>query len=135
MGGRLGAHPSGAGHALAWFGHGLLALHGAAPASPHPRPWASSFDRAEARTARPEPAWAVVSDWLADHVWSLTWLWQGPFDRARSAAGALSLVAGAVASRLAEQGVRADRAAAEAVLVAEIAAAHPEWSTVVSTMT
>ncbi len=119
--------------ALAWFGDGIALALGGQPV-PRARPWAQDFDRAEARTASPAPTALILGDWLADLVWGLSWAEHGPFDRARAAIGALAVIAAAVAARIGELTVRADRAAAEALLVAEAGACHRLWAGVIARM-
>ena len=119
--------------ALAWFGDGIL-LAGGERTAARPRGWAAGFDHAEARSAAPAAPARVLGDWLADLVWDLSWMENGPVDLARASIGALAVVATAVTERMIELGLRSDRAAAEAVMVAEIAAAHPRWAEVVARM-
>src|SRR5690606_32500006 len=49
---------------------------------PH-RPWAAAFDRAQAREGAPREERDVLSDWLADEIWSLRWTDDRTFDVAR----------------------------------------------------
>jgi hypothetical protein len=118
--------PTRQGHALTWFGLGILAARGQTSLPRHPRPWSDPFDRAEERS-RPAHPEEVLGDFLADQVWSLAWLRYGSFDRGRAAIAALAIVASAVTRLLVREGVRPDRAAAEAVLVVELGSAHAEW--------
>jgi hypothetical protein len=127
---RMGSEPSRAGHALKWFGIGLLDALGAAPAASHPRPWRDVFDKAEADSAR-EQAALVIGDYLADELWGLLWLQRGAFDKARSVTGALGCIASALAMRLVNEGARPDRAAAEAVLIVETGASQPVWRLII----
>ena len=127
----LGAHPSFAGHALTWFGHGLLAVVGdPARRELQPRPWRQVFDAAEREARVIETPEKVIGDHLADHLWCLAWIAWGPFDRARVCAAVLGAVAGALTDVLVREGARPDRAAAEAVMITELAAAHPAWGEV-----
>ncbi len=126
-----GAYPLRGYQAMAWFGDGILLALGEAP-PPRARPWSVDFDHAEARSPDPEPQARVIGDWLADLIWDLSWLAHGAFDRARVSVASLAVLTSAVARRITELGVRPDRAAAEAVLVAEIAAGHPLWGDVVA---
>ncbi|MEP7120064.1 MAG: hypothetical protein ABJE95_04100 [Byssovorax sp.] len=123
----FGAHPRRGHRALGWFGDGVLLALGEQPA-PRERPWSDGFDRAEARSPSPAPPTRIIGDWLADLIWDLSWTDHGAFDRARASIAALSVIAFAVTARLIELGARADRAAAEALLVAEIGAGHPLWA-------
>lgn len=122
---------SSCGQALAWFGDALLSLHDAPVRGLRERPWAPAFDRAEARTATIERPEAILADWLADELWGLEWVERGTFAHARLDLATRWAVADHVARRLAAAGVRPDRAAAEAVLVGEMAGAAPLWRSVV----
>ncbi|HEX7479519.1 MAG TPA: hypothetical protein VF331_17070, partial [Polyangiales bacterium] len=53
------------GEALAWFGDALLELAAGYKPPKRPRPWASSFERAIARTKQPQKPEAMWNDWLA----------------------------------------------------------------------
>ena len=119
------------GDALAWFGDVLLARHDAERAR-RARPWSASFDRAEARSARAErTARDVLADWVADEIWGLAWLEHGSFERGRVELATRLAVARTMTAMLTEGGVRADRAAAESVLVAELAGESSLWMRVV----
>lgn len=127
---------SGCGDALAWFGDVVLALQEDAPRKLRQRPWASAFDRAEARSPAPADgiagASAVFADWLSDELWSLEWTERGTLAHARADLVTRYVVARTVAERLGAQGVRPDRAAAEGVLIGEMAGAAPLWRSVVA---
>jgi Fe-S-cluster containining protein len=122
------------GEALAWFGDALLLLSGERLRSQRHRPWAPSFDRAEARAVEPEPAGRVLADWAQDVLWSLSWLEQGPLDRALVDVATRLRVAVDITERLAAAGARPDRAAAEALLVVELAGELPLWASVVASI-
>ena len=113
-----------AGEALATFGDALLAVVEERRLRLRARPWAAAFDRAEARSAAGDPH-EVLTDWLADEVYAIPWAGVSSFDRFLRALAARYRVALALARALEATGARADRAAAEAVLVAEIAGAVP----------
>lgn len=127
---RLGSDPSRTGHALRWFGMAILDAIGEPLPGTHPRPWKDAFDRAE-RGGPPVHPELVLGDYLADELWGLAWLHRGPFDRARSVTAALAAMASAVTGRLVNDGVRPDRAAAEAILVVELGASQPIWRLIV----
>lgn len=120
---------SSGGEALGWFGDVLLTMQGDGTRARRARPWAWSFDRAEARGA-PEPAARVLGDWAADVLWSLDWLDHGSFELARLELATRLAVATEISGRLAAAGLRPDRAAAEAVMMAEMAGALPLWGSV-----
>jgi hypothetical protein len=117
--------------AFAWFGDGIdLAL--GMRISPRARPWSTDFDLAEARAPDPESAADVIGDWIADLLWDLSWIDHGPFDLARASLSALFVIASAITRQLIALGLREDRAAAEAVMISELACAHALWADVLT---
>ena len=122
---------SACGQALAWFGDIVLSLHGHEPRRLRDRPWSPAFDRAEARTPVIEGADTLFADWIADEIWGLEWTERGTFADARRDLVTRLAVAREMARRLMAEGVREDRAAAEAVLVGEMAGAAPLFQSVV----
>lgn len=88
--------------------------------------WAREFDRAEARSDPGDPD-AILRDWAADAVWGLDWVRHGTFRQARAEVALRARVAGWLLGRWAEEGTRPDRAAAEAVAVAELAGLSDDW--------
>ncbi len=112
--------------AVAWFGHALLAHLGEDDAPPE-RPWARFFDAAEARAPSGERVEVVLGDWLADALWSLAWLRRGSLDRGLVDLALRWEVALSMTELLASEGARPDRAAAEAVLAAEVAGETSVW--------
>lgn len=122
------------GEALAWFGDALLALEGDPPRRSRGRPWGSAFDRAEVRAPFAGDPEAVLADWLADAFWDLEWTTRGGLAHARADFARRLSVARWVTARLVAEGTRPDRAAAEAVLVIEMAGASPLWPSVVRTL-
>ncbi|HEX6241116.1 MAG TPA: hypothetical protein VFZ61_09500 [Polyangiales bacterium] len=123
------------GEAMVWFGSAVASLLGGKPLALGPRPWSESFDRAEARSPEPRKAKAVLHDWLADLLWSLDWVFQsGTFEAGKRELATLYAVADAIARRLVRARVRPDRAAAEAVMIAEIARQSDAWERVQSAL-
>jgi hypothetical protein len=122
---------SACGDALAWFGDVILGLEEDAPRKLRQRPWSPSFDRAEARSPAVGAPAQIVADWLADELWSMEWTERGTFAHARADLATRAVVARTIAERLGAAGVRPDRAAAEGVLIAEMAGAAPLWRSVV----
>lgn len=122
------------GEALAWFGDTLLAMLGQ-PRPLRDRPWRAGFDRAEKRAKRAAPPESLFADWVADRIWSFGWAELGPFDRARFELAARYSIARAMAERMAgEGGVRPDRAAAEAICVAELVGSGEPWDRIAAAM-
>ncbi len=118
------------GEAMLWFGNTVLTLLEGRRQPLPPRPWESSFDRAEARSAE-QPFARVLNDWAADLLWSLDWVFSArSFHAGRRELATLYAVAHAIARRLARAGVRADRAAAEAVTIVELARQSGAWERV-----
>lgn len=119
------------GEAMVWFGNALRALVGGRPLELAPRPWSVSFDKAEARSPEVDKAQRVLNDWLADLLWSLDWVFAvGTFAGGKRELASLYVVADAIARRLVRAGVRKDRAAAEAVMIAEIGRQSEAWERV-----
>jgi hypothetical protein len=123
--------PSRGAQAFAWFADGIDRALGA-QISPRARPWRADFDIAEARAPDPEAAVEVLGDWIADLLWDLSWIEHGPFDLARASLSALFVIASAITRELIALGLREDRAAAEAVMISELACAHALWAEVLT---
>jgi len=102
-------------------------------APPRRRPWSESFDRAEARSDEGNPS-EIYADWLADEIWSMRWTIAGGFARARRDLGARYYLAMRIAARIRRQGARPDRAAAEAVMIVDIARETEFWEPAVAAM-
>jgi hypothetical protein len=120
------------GEAMVWFGSAIRSLLvGGKPLALGARPWAESFDKAEARSPDPAKAQAVLNDWLADLLWSLDWVFAvGSFEGAKRELASLYVVADAIARRLVRASVRKDRAAAEAVMIVEVGRQSEAWERV-----
>lgn len=122
---------SACGDALAWFGDVILGMNGTRVRD-RARPWSPAFDRAEARSPHIEEPARVIGDWLADELWGLEWTARGSLLHARLDLATRLSVVHEIARKLENAGVRRDRAAAEAVLVGELAGAAPLWQSVVN---
>jgi len=125
------------GAAMAWFAHGLRRLRrrrGNGGKSPpfHRRPWAPAFDRAEARgeptTDRAED---LIREWVAESIWSMAWAEASTFHVTRHDLAIRSAVAWEIARTLLAEGVRPDRAGAEALTVVELVGTSDWWGDVV----
>lgn len=119
------------GWALRWFGAHLGAARAGVPGDVLPRPWRAAFDRAEARTTDPGDPDRMLADFVADAVWSMEWALRGTYLHARTELRTTVEVVRSVARSLTSRGMRADRAMAEAILVAEVGAVSEAWTTVV----
>jgi hypothetical protein len=117
---------TGYGETCAWAGDALLSLHGERKPL-RPRPWTAGFDRAERRTRVAGDPDAIFRDWVADKIWSLSWTEFGSFDRGRHELAARVTIAREMSRLLRRAGVRRDRAAAESVLVVELAGCGESW--------
>ncbi|MBI4956063.1 MAG: YkgJ family cysteine cluster protein [Myxococcales bacterium] len=113
--------------ALGWFGDALASLAGDPAVGVATRSWQRAFDEAEARATRPAAAEVVIGDFLADLMWGLHWTVRGSFERFTAELLALWLGALAVTARLVAAGHGAERAAAEAVMITELAAQSGLW--------
>jgi hypothetical protein len=122
-------------YAYAWFGDALLNLSDGHVPPKRPRPWAEGFERARlAGSEEPDPE-AIYNDWIADEIWMFRWLAWGPFDVARSELATRLAVARRVQSWMEKEGVHPGQAAAEAVMMCELAAEGSEWPSAVATIT
>ena len=123
------------GFAAAWFAEAVFALRDPEHRVRLPmRPWSPAFDRAEARPGAPRHAEEVFADWIADEIWALAWTDDRSFDVACADWATRLQVAREVAGWLEEEGHRADRAAAEGVMVAELIGDSEFWTDIVSLM-
>jgi hypothetical protein len=97
---------------------------------PPGRPWTNAFDRAQARAPKARTSRSVFGDWIADEVWSLKWADDYDFELARTELVTRLAVAEDICARLRGSGVRADRAAAESVMVVELVGESDYWTEV-----
>ncbi len=123
---------SAGGLALTWFGDGLLELYSGHTPPKRERPWAAAFERAIKRTKKPETPDQIWNDWIADELWMFRWLPWGPFDVGLAELATRLAVARTLQKRLQKLGLRADQAAAEAVMMCELAAEASEWPVAVA---
>jgi hypothetical protein len=118
------------GEAMVWFGNAMLKLLTTQRMPLAPRPWAVAFDRAEARSSE-QPFSRVLNDWVADLLWSLDWVFSArSFAAGRRELVTLYAIALTITQRLVRAGVRADRAAAEALTIVELARQSGAWERV-----
>jgi hypothetical protein len=118
------------GEAMIWFSNALLTLTADKRLPIGERPWAVSFDKAEARSAE-EPFARVLNDWVADLLWSLDWVFSTrSFHAGRRELATLYAVAVVIGQRLVRAKVRPDRAAAEALTIVELARQSGAWERV-----
>ncbi len=118
------------GVAMAWVGDTISALQNdRIPRAPG-RPWAAAFDRAQARSHKARTSREVFGDWVADEIWSLKWAEDYDFALARQELATRLTIAEDICTRLREAGTRADRAAAEAVMIVEVVGESDFWTEV-----
>jgi hypothetical protein len=123
------------GEAAAMFGDVLLELVDARRLPLRDRPWATWFDRAERRAAgAPRKPEELLSDFVADSVWKLDWLWLGTFAQGLAELATRVLVARTLCEKLGRLGLRGDRAMAEALLVVEVGALTGVWDALVESI-
>jgi hypothetical protein len=121
-------------YAYAWFGDALLHLCEGHKPPARPRPWSDGFERARrAGSEEPDPE-AIYNDWIADEIWMFRWLGWGPFDVARAELVTRLTIARCVQRWMEKQGVHPGQAAAEAVMMCELAAEGSEWPSAVATI-
>ncbi len=117
--------------AVRWFGTAIAAATLDGEVAGVDRPWKDAFERAQARSDIERTADSLYGDWLADEIWSLHWVGAWDFERARRDWQACLRMMSAITSGLTRAGHRADRAAAEAIMVVELASSMPLWVDVV----
>jgi Fe-S-cluster containining protein len=118
------------GVAMAWVGDTIHALQTGRSPRPPGRPWADAFDRAQARSPKARTSRQVFGDWIADEVWSLKWAEAYDFALARAELATRLTIADDICARLRAAGARADRAAAEAVMMLEVVGESDFWTEV-----
>jgi hypothetical protein len=117
--------------ALRFAGALLATLAGARARPVGPRPWARWFDRAEARANDPGDAEAMLRDYVEDQLWRMDWCAYGAtFAQGRADIATRVALARAAARRLRSEGLRDDRAMAEALFVVELATSTSVWQDV-----
>lgn len=120
------------GVALSWFADALLAISSGYKPPKRERPWRDAFERGAKRARKPESREQVFNDWVGDELWMMRWLgWECAFDAARAELATRLRAARFTTARLERMGVRADQAAAEAVMMAELCACCDVWADVV----
>ena len=118
------------GVAMAWMGDTIDAMQSGRAPRPPGRPWSHAFDRAQARAPKARTSRGVFGDWIADEVWSLKWADDYDFELARTELVTRLAVAEDICARLRGSGTRADRAAAEAVMIVEVVGESDYWTEV-----
>lgn len=118
------------GEAMVWFGGAILKLVEGERFASAPRPWSTSYDKAEARGGE-QPFQHVLNDWVADVLWSLDWVFStSSFHAGRRELVTLYTIALTITQKLMRARVRPDRAAAEAVTIVELARQSGAWERV-----
>ncbi|HJL04839.1 MAG TPA: YkgJ family cysteine cluster protein [Polyangiaceae bacterium LLY-WYZ-15_(1-7)] len=98
------------------------------------RPWTPAFDRAEARVAEPIDPGPAYARWAVDAIWSLMWTGYGTLEKVRRELCTRLAIADDLRDALVEQGVRGDRAAAEALTVVDLVGTSDWWEGAVKRM-
>lgn len=115
---------------MAWVGDTIGVIQNGHAPRPPGRPWSAAFDRAESRSPRPRTSREVFGDWLADEIWSLKWAEDYHFALARAELATRLAIAEHICARLRAAGARADRAAAESVMMLEVVGESEYWTEV-----
>ncbi len=118
------------GVAMAWVGDTISAMRNRREPRPPRRPWTPAFDRAEARSPAPRTTREVFGDWIADEIWALKWAEDHHFELARTELATRLAIAEDICGRLRRSGARADRAAAESVMMVEVVGESDFWTEV-----
>lgn len=122
---------SSTGAALAWFGEAILETEasgrhaGSSDAAEPARPWAWSFDRAAQRVVTPQTEADLFADFASDVVFGLRWTEEGSLVGILLALQSALLIASRISSALQQKGASPERAAAEAVMIAEVGLSGP----------
>lgn len=122
------------GVAIAWFGDTVLVLVDGKDPRPPGRPWAAAFDRAQARMSQEQDPEEMLRDWVADEIWSLKWAEDHPFDIKRAELATRLAVLRPIHARFVAEGLRPDRAMAEAIMIAELVGESDFWGEVMTRM-
>lgn len=119
--------------AAMWLGEAILCIldEERRPRLPQ-RPWAWSFERAEARKGGARSEASVLGDWVADEIWSLEWNSERGFDIAKRELLARVILARKIASWIQRDGASKGRAMAEAVMIIELIGESDFWEDLVS---
>ena len=115
------------GHAVAWFGDALLSISAGHSPPQRPRPWRAAFERAASRPGGPLDPELIYNDWVADELWQFRASDWGPFDVARAELATRLAVARRLSQWLELQEVAPRQAAAEAIMMVEIATVTSVW--------
>lgn len=119
------------GVAMAWVGDTIRAIQNGHTPRPPGRPWSPAFDRAQARSPKARTSREVFGDWIADEIWALKWAEDYHFALARAELATRLTIAEDICARLRDSGgSRADRAAAEAVMMVELVGESDYWTEV-----
>ncbi len=117
--------------ALRFAGALLATLAGARARPVGPRPWSRWFDRAEARATDSGDAEAMLRDYVEDQLWRMDWCAYGAtFAQGRADITTRVALTRAAARRLRGEGLRDDRAMAEALFVVELTTSTSVWQDV-----
>ena len=120
--------------ALYCCGVALDQMQSGAPAALPECGWQAAFDRAEARTEVEGDPEAMIRDWVADELWSLSWAFRGSFAQARVELVTRVALARFIAARRVDAGARSDRATAEAIAIMETVGGSEDWSDWIATL-
>ena len=116
------------GGAMAWVADAVLAQVAGYKPPRRERPWHDAFERGARRAPRLDSPERVFNDWIGDELWMMRFLtWDCAYDVARAELATRLAIARAIARRIQLAGVRADQAAAEAVMAAELCALCEVW--------
>ncbi|MEO0323873.1 MAG: hypothetical protein AAF447_13010 [Myxococcota bacterium] len=92
------------------------------------RPWADSYARAEARSPDARAPNAMLADWVADEIWSLSWAEVTSFDVKRAELATRLALARRIYEGIEAKGTRPDRAMAEAIMIVELIGESEHWT-------
>lgn len=113
--------------ALRFVADAILEAQGVGEPPERTRAWGPGYDRAEARMPNPIDPEAIYRCWVQESIWRMHWAARISFEQHRRSLATLLDVARRIAARLETEGVRKDRAAAEAVTIVETIGTSMWW--------
>ena len=112
---------------LRFVADAILEARGVGDSPARRRRWGPAYDRAEARMPEPIDPESIYARWAQESIWRMHWAARISFEQHRKSLATLLDVARRIAARLEPQGVRKDRAAAEAVTIVETVGTSMWW--------
>ena len=114
--------------ALLYVADAIVDAHGGGSEPPsRERAWTPAYDRAQARMTTPIDPETIYARWASESIWRMHWMARIGFEQHRKSLATLLDIARRVATRIENEGVRKDRAAAESVTIVETVGTSMWW--------